>query len=111
MKAKKTRTTKLITYWQLKISPYLKAILKVLRKLAQATMQQLLEIMHPKLRVLIHLWERDKQHSPRLIMEVNWLHKFLWQNPLLKSVATDKTNFFNSQIQYLYRILVDLDSQ
>ena len=111
-KAKKTRTTKhLITVSQLKLSLNCKAILKVQRKLAQAIMQQLLVRPHPKLKVLAHLWERDKQQSLHLIMEVNWLHKFLWQSQLQKSVAIDKTNFFNRQTQYLYKTSLDLVSR
>ena len=93
---------------QLKIKHHHRRTLKVRKKLAQAIMQLQHVIMPPKPRALVRLWEQDKLQYNHPIIQVNWLHKFLWQSLSLNFLATVKINFPKA-MRYPYKISMALD--
>ena len=106
-KVKKT-TKHLRTVSQLRAKPHHRRTVKARRKLAQAIIQRLHVTMPPQPRALVRLWEQGKLQCNHLTIQVNWLHKFLWQSPLLNFLATVRINFLKAN-QYLCKISMALD--
>ena len=60
-------------------------------------------------KVRARLWELDRQQCSHRIIQVNWLHKFPWRSPSLKSQEIDKKRIRNRMS--LHKVLAQCQSR